>query len=59
MHALTCQGTKCLVLPSMDPLFAVTALSGVSSAFKSYPTMGDTSLFLGLVALHVDLLLCE
>ncbi|CEH17614.1 Major facilitator superfamily permease-Cdc91p [Ceraceosorus bombacis] len=41
---------------SSDPLFAVTALSGVISAFKSYPTMGDTSLFLALVALHVDLL---
>lgn len=35
-----------------QPLFAVITLLGISSIFKSYPAIGDTSLYLSLLALY-------
>ncbi|ORX51928.1 phosphatidylinositol glycan, class U [Hesseltinella vesiculosa] len=37
------------------PLFVVTILCGIMSIFKSYPCVGDASLFLALVPLHDEL----
>lgn len=47
----------CYVLPfsikyRQDPLFGITLMTGVIAIFKSYPTLGDHSLFLGLLSLH-------
>lgn len=42
-----------------DPLFAATALCGFTAVLKSYPTMGDTGLFLSLLALHPEIFPCE
>ncbi|PWN52104.1 PIG-U-domain-containing protein [Violaceomyces palustris] len=38
-----------------DPLFGLTVLSGLVAVFKSYPTVADHSLFLGLLSLHGDI----
>ena len=35
-----------------DPLFGITLMTGVLAVFKSYPTLGDHALFLGLLSLH-------
>lgn len=40
---------------SDHPLLAITVLSGIISTFKSYPTLGDTSLWLGLLACLPDI----
>ncbi|CCF51142.1 hypothetical protein NDA11_001995 [Ustilago hordei] len=47
----------CYVLPfsikyRQDPLFGLTLMSGVIAVFKSYPTVGDHAVFLGLLSLH-------
>ncbi|GAC99404.1 cell division cycle protein 91 [Pseudozyma hubeiensis SY62] len=47
----------CYVLPfavkyRQDPLFAITLMTGVIAVFKSYPTMGDHALFMGLLSVH-------
>lgn len=47
----------CHVLPfsikyRQDPLFGITVMVGVIAVFKSYPTMGDHALFMGLLSLH-------
>ncbi|SNX84047.1 related to GPI - transamidase subunit [Melanopsichium pennsylvanicum] len=47
----------CYVLPfsikyKQDPLFGITLMTGVMAVFKSYPTMGDHAVFLGLLSLH-------
>jgi phosphatidylinositol glycan class U len=39
-----------------DPLFAVTSLSGITAMLKSYPTLGDTALFFGMLSLHREVL---
>lgn len=35
-----------------QPLFAITTLLGICSMFKSYPSIGDTTLYLGLLMLY-------
>ncbi|KAK6538734.1 hypothetical protein TWF694_010307 [Orbilia ellipsospora] len=35
-----------------QPLFALTTLVGIISIFKSYPAIGDTALYLSLLAVH-------
>ena len=42
-----------------DPLFAVTLLSGITTVFKSYPTVGDTALYLAMLSLHPEVYPCE
>ncbi|KAJ9476529.1 GPI transamidase component GAB1 [Pseudozyma hubeiensis] len=47
----------CYVLPfavkyRQDPLFGITLMTGVIAVFKSYPTMGDHALFMGLLSVH-------
>ncbi|OBZ81750.1 Phosphatidylinositol glycan anchor biosynthesis class U protein [Choanephora cucurbitarum] len=39
-----------------QPIFVVTVLCGIMAIFKSYPSAGDASLYLGLVAIHDELL---
>ncbi|KAF3909382.1 hypothetical protein AA313_de0200996 [Arthrobotrys entomopaga] len=41
----------CLRLQN-QPLFALTTLVGIISIFKSYPAIGDTALYLSLLALY-------
>ncbi|PWN35904.1 PIG-U-domain-containing protein [Meira miltonrushii] len=38
-----------------DPLFAITALTGLIAVLKSYPTLGDSSMFLSLLILHREI----
>ncbi|MCO5598793.1 hypothetical protein L7F22_052892 [Adiantum nelumboides] len=38
-----------------DPLFAITALTGLIAVLKSYPTLGDSSIFLSLLMLHREI----
>lgn len=38
-----------------DPLFAITALTGLIAVLKSYPTLGDASIFLSLLMLHKEI----
>lgn len=40
---------------SDHPLLAITVLSGIISIFKSYPTLGDASLWLGLLGCLPDI----
>lgn len=54
----------CYVLPfsikyRQDPLFGLTLMSGVIAVFKSYPTVGDHAVFLGLLSLHSQIFECE
>ncbi|RPA95973.1 PIG-U-domain-containing protein [Choiromyces venosus 120613-1] len=35
-----------------QPLFVITTLLGISSIFKSYPSIGDTALYLSLLSLY-------
>ncbi|CEI96442.1 hypothetical protein RMCBS344292_10603 [Rhizopus microsporus] len=38
------------------PLFAITFLCGIMAIFKSYPSIGDASLYLALVPIHDEIL---
>ncbi len=44
---------------SDDPMFAVTILTGITAVFKSYPTLGDTALYVALLSLHPEVFPCE
>lgn len=35
-----------------QPLFIITTLLGISAIFKSYPSIGDTALYLSLLSLY-------
>lgn len=41
------------------PLFAITFLCGIMAIFKSYPSIGDASLYLALVPIHDEILKCK
>ena len=38
-----------------NPLAIVTTLMGIISIFKSYPSVSDLSVYLGLLSLHTDI----
>lgn len=38
-----------------QPLFVITTLLGISSIFKSYPSIGDTALYLSFLSLHAHI----
>ena len=35
-----------------QPLFVITTILGISAMFKSYPSIGDTALYLSLLSLY-------
>ena len=49
---LACYALPFAIKYRQDPLFGVTLMTGVIAVFKSYPTIGDHALFLGLLSLH-------
>ncbi|EWC43819.1 hypothetical protein DRE_07328 [Drechslerella stenobrocha 248] len=51
LHLLIYVPGICLRLRK-QPLFALITLVGISSIFKSYPAIGDTTLYLSLLALY-------
>ena len=42
-----------------DPLLAVLVLMGVFSTWKSYPTLGDTAVWAGLLACFPEVIASE
>ncbi|KAJ2964130.1 hypothetical protein NQZ79_g950 [Umbelopsis isabellina] len=41
------------------PIFVVIVLSGIMSIFKSYPSIGDAALYLGLLPVHSEIFKCK
>lgn len=41
------------------PIFVIIVLSGIMSILKSYPSVGDAALFLGLLPVHDELFKCK
>ena len=56
-----CQGGEPVYADDLgrkQPLFAITTLLGISSIFKSYPSIGDTALYLSLLSLYRHIFPC-
>ncbi|KAH8150391.1 uncharacterized protein LAJ45_05602 [Morchella importuna] len=51
LHLAVYVGGLCIRLRK-QPLFVITTLLGIFSIFKSYPSIGDTALYLSLLALY-------
>lgn len=51
--------TLSFVVNRQDPLFGMTLMTGVFAVFKSYPTVGDHAVFLGLLSLHSQIFECK
>lgn len=41
------------------PIFVIIVLSGIMSILKSYPSIGDAALCLGLLPVHDELFKCK
>jgi phosphatidylinositol glycan class U len=41
-----------------QPLFVITTILGISAIFKSYPSIGDTALYLSLLSLYRHVFPC-
>ncbi|KAI7877137.1 PIG-U-domain-containing protein [Lichtheimia hyalospora FSU 10163] len=54
LHAFIFAAPLCIRLRN-HPLLVVTILAGILAVFKSYPSIGDATLFLSLVPLHDEL----
>jgi hypothetical protein len=45
--------------PRHRPVFVLTILCGIIAVFKSYPSVGDVTLYLALVPVHDELFKCK
>jgi phosphatidylinositol glycan class U len=54
LHLLIYVAPLCIRL-QRNPLAICTTLLGVISIFKSYPSVADLALYLGMLSLHVDI----
>ncbi|KAA8913031.1 GPI transamidase subunit PIG-U [Sphaerosporella brunnea] len=51
LHLLIYVGGLCIRIRK-QPLFVITTILGISAIFKSYPSIGDTALYLSLLSLY-------
>jgi len=51
LHLLIYAGGLCIRIRK-QPLFVITTMLGISAIFKSYPSIGDTTLYLSLLPLY-------